>query len=132
MVGPDGSVVGVEQDPARSPWPCSVGTGSASAMSIFASVTRAHSSMRNRSTPLSAGFCWCTCPALSTSLRTLYSLRPGGVFIAVDYDVAGVRALPEVELYSRLTKWIRAGFEYVHAECSSGCASRCSSRGGLP
>ena len=50
----------------------------------------------------------------------LRNLRPGGVFIAVDYDVAGMRALPEVGLYSRLIEWIIAGFEYAHADVFVG------------
>jgi SAM-dependent methyltransferase len=50
----------------------------------------------------------------------LRNLRPGGVFIAVDYDVAGVRALPEVKLYSRLLEWLKAGFVYVHADVFVG------------
>jgi SAM-dependent methyltransferase len=50
----------------------------------------------------------------------LHNLRPGGVFIAVDCDVAGVRALPEVELYSRISLWIIAGFEYIYGDVFVG------------
>lgn len=43
------------------------------------------------------------------------NLRPGGVIIAVDYDIGGVRAHPEVELYSRVAQWVKAGFEHAQA-----------------
>ena len=46
----------------------------------------------------------------------MQNLRPGGVFVAVDYDMGGARALPEVELYSRVRDWLKAGFEYAHAD----------------
>jgi hypothetical protein len=41
--------------------------------------------------------------------------------------VAGVRALPEVKLYSRLIEWIIAGFEYAHVR-RVGTATRVGAR----
>ena len=53
MIGPNGSVVGVEQDPAQIAVAMQRRGGSASVTSIFATVTRARSWIRNRSTPSS-------------------------------------------------------------------------------
>ena len=121
IVGPDGSVVGVEQDPAQ-----------------IAVAMRRRDGLGFRNVDFRLGdartfldaepFDAAVCRLLLMHLpgvvdvlaHHLYSLRPGGVFIAVDYDVAGVRALPEVELYSRLIKWITAGFEYAHADVFVG------------
>jgi hypothetical protein len=46
----------------------------------------------------------------------MQNLRPGGVFVAVDYDMGGARALPEVELYSRIREWLRAGFKHADVD----------------
>ncbi len=38
----------------------------------------------------------------------------------VDYDMSGVRAHPEVELFTRIGAWLKAGFHHVHADPSVG------------
>ncbi len=48
------------------------------------------------------------------------NLRPGGVFVAVDYDMSGVRARPEVELFTRVGSWLEAGFRHAQADPSVG------------
>src|SRR4051812_10253403 len=121
MVGPDGSVVGVERDPAQ----IAVATQRRDRFGLGNVDFR----LGDARTFLDAEpFDAVVCRLLLVHLpgvvdvlaHHLKSLRPGGVFIAVDYDVAGVRALPEVELYSRLTKWIRSGFGYAHADVFVG------------
>ncbi len=48
------------------------------------------------------------------------NLRPDGVFVAVDYDMTGARALPEVDLFTRVGGWIQAGFEHARADATVG------------
>jgi len=54
--------------------------------------------------------------AAAVLAHQMQNLRPGGVFVAVDYDMGGARALPEVELYSRVREWLRAGFEHADVD----------------
>jgi SAM-dependent methyltransferase len=121
MVGPGGSVVGVERDPAQL---------------AVAMQRRDGFGLRNvdfrlgdartflDEDPFDAVVCRLLLvhlPGVGAVLaHHLRNLRPGGVFIAVDYDVAGMRALPEVELYTRLIEWVVAGFEYAHADVFVG------------
>jgi SAM-dependent methyltransferase len=121
MVGPAGSVVGVERDSAH----------------IAAAMERRNRlGLRNvefqqgdartfvDEEPFDAAVCRLLLMHLPDKVDVLAhhltNLRPGGVFVAVDYDVAGVRVLPEVELYSRLIEWIVAGFESAHADVLVG------------
>jgi SAM-dependent methyltransferase len=121
MVGPDGSVLGVERDPAQ----LAVATHRRDGFG-FGNVDFRLGDARTflDEEPFDAVVCRLLLMHLpgvvDVLAHHLYSLRPGGVFIAVDYDVAGVRALPEVELYSRLITWIRAGFDYAHADVFVG------------
>jgi SAM-dependent methyltransferase len=121
MVGPDGSVVGVERDPAQIAVAMQRRDGFG-----FRNVDFRLGDARTflDEEPFDAAVCRLLLVHLpgvvDVLAHHLYSLRPGGVFIAVDYDVAGMRALPEVELYSRLIKWIIAGFEYAHADVFVG------------
>lgn len=46
----------------------------------------------------------------------LGALRPGGRFVAVDYDIGGMRAEPPVELISRAAEWLVAGFRHAQAD----------------
>jgi SAM-dependent methyltransferase len=121
MIGPDGSVVGVEQDPAQI----------AAAMQRrdgfgFGNVDFRHGDARTflDDEPFDAVVCRLLLlhlpDAADVLAHHLRNLRPGGVFIAVDCDVAGMRALPEVELYSRVTEWLKAAFEYAHADLFIG------------
>ncbi|WP_457142363.1 class I SAM-dependent methyltransferase [Mycobacterium sp. URHB0021] len=121
MVGPDGSVVGIEQDPAQ----IAVAMRRRDHLGI-GNVDFRHEDARTflDEEPFNAVVCRLLLLHLPDVVDVLAhhrrNLRPGGVFIAVDYDVAGMRALPEVELYSRLMGWIMAGFEYAHADLFVG------------
>jgi SAM-dependent methyltransferase len=121
MVGSDGSVVGVEQDPAQIAVAMQRRDGFG-----FGNVDFRLGDARTflDEEPFDAVVCRLLLvhlPGVGDVLaHHLRNLRPGGVFIAVDYDVAGMRALPEVELYSRLIKWVIAGFEYAHADVFVG------------
>jgi ubiquinone/menaquinone biosynthesis C-methylase UbiE len=44
------------------------------------------------------------------------ALRPGGVWAALDFDVGGARAEPEVALVSKLLGWVEAAFRAVGAD----------------
>ena len=121
MIGPDGSVVGVERDPTQ----IAVAMQRRDAFG-FGNVDFRLGDARTflDEEPFDAVVCRLLLVHLSGVVDVLAhhlrNLRPGGVFIAVDYDVAGVRALPEVELYSRLTEWLRAGFAYAHGDVFVG------------
>jgi SAM-dependent methyltransferase len=43
-------------------------------------------------------------------------LRPGGVWVALDFDVGGARAEPEVALVSRLLVWVETAFRGAGAD----------------
>jgi SAM-dependent methyltransferase len=58
--------------------------------------------------------------AVDVLAHHLRNLRPGGVFVAVDYDMSGTRARPEVELYSRVGAWLQAGFAHAQADPGVG------------
>jgi SAM-dependent methyltransferase len=121
MLGPNGSVVGVERDPAQIAVAMQRRDGFG-----FGDVDFCLGDARTflDEEPFDAVVCRLLLlhlPGVVDILaHHLRNLRPGGVFIAVDYDVAGVRALPEVELYSRLFEWISAGFEHAHADVVVG------------
>src|SRR5690349_4753163 len=103
IVGPDGSVVGVERDPVQI---------------AAAEIRLAESGMENivfrqgdaraftDGQPFDAVVCRLLLMHLPDVVDVLAhqmgNLRPGGLFIAVDYDQGGSRALPEVALYTRL------------------------------
>ena len=38
------------------------------------------------------------------------NLRPGGLFVAIDFDIGGARAEPPVDIVSAVGRWIEAGF----------------------
>jgi SAM-dependent methyltransferase len=121
MVGSDGSVVGIEQDPAQIAVAVQRRDGFG-----FRNVDFRHGDARTllNEEPFDAAVCRLLLVHLRGVVDILAhhmrNLRPGGVFIAIDYDVVGVRALPEVELYSRLMEWLKAGFEYAHADLFVG------------
>ena len=115
MVGPDGYVVGVEQDPAQ----LTVAEQRREQMGVGNVVFRqgdARTFLDEE--PFDAVVCRLLLMHLPDAVDVLRhhvrNLRPGGVFVAVDYDMGGARALPEVELYSRIRDWLKAGFEHAH------------------
>jgi len=99
MIGPNGSVVGVEQDPAQIAVAVQRRDGFG-----FGNVDFRHGDARPflDTEPFDAVVCRLLIlhlPGVVDVLtHHLRNLRPGGVFTAVDYDVAGMRVLPEVEL----------------------------------
>lgn len=117
MVGPDGRVVGIERDPAQI---------------TVAEQRRDESGMRNvvfrqgdartftDDEPFDAVVCRLLLMHLPDAVDVLAhhvgNLRPGGIFVAVDYDMGGVRALPEIELLSRMSEWLAAGFAHAQAD----------------
>ena len=121
MIGPNGSVVGLEQDPAQ----IAVAMQRRDGFGV-GNVDFRHGDARTflDEEPFDAVVCRLLLSHLpgvvDVLAHHLRNLRPGGIFISVDYDVAGVRALPEVELYSRLIEWIIAGFEYAHGDVFVG------------
>jgi SAM-dependent methyltransferase len=117
MVGVDGSVVGVERDPAQ-----------------IAVAERRRTDLDARNVvfregdartfvdeePFDAVVCRLLLMHLPDAVDVLRhhaaNLRSGGVVVAVDYDMGGARSLPEVELYSAVKRWIEAGFQYAGAD----------------
>jgi ubiquinone/menaquinone biosynthesis C-methylase UbiE len=111
IVGPRGSVVAVEHDPAQL---------------ANAELNRTHRGIDNVTfrqadartfideTPFDAVVCRLLLMHLSQPgeviAHHLKNLGPGGIFVAVDYDIAAMRSLPEVELFSSMNRWATAGF----------------------
>jgi SAM-dependent methyltransferase len=44
------------------------------------------------------------------------NLRPGGLMVAIDYDIGAARAEPPVELAATVLRWVEAGFRAAGAE----------------
>ena len=117
MVGVDGSVVGVERDPAQ-----------------IAVAERRRTDLNARNVafregdartfvddePFDAVVCRLLLMHLPDAVDVLRhhirNLRSGGVVVAVDYDMGGVRSLPEVELHSTVKRWLVAGFQHAGAD----------------
>jgi SAM-dependent methyltransferase len=117
MVGPDGSVVGVEQDPAQ--------IAVADQRRERLGLSNVEFRQGDARTFLDEGaFDAAVCRLLLMHLPDAVdvlahqqrNLRPAGVFIAVDYDMGGARALPEVALYSQIRDWLMAGFVHAQAD----------------
>jgi SAM-dependent methyltransferase len=117
LVGPQGRVVGVERDPAQ--------IATAERRRAESGLTNvefrqgdAHSFVDGE--PFDAAVCRLLLmhlpDAADVLAHQLGNLRPGGVFVAVDYDMGGARALPEVELYSTIRDWVYAGCAHVQVD----------------
>jgi SAM-dependent methyltransferase len=117
IVGPDGSVVGLERDPAQL----------AAAERRRADRGLANVSFRSgdaRTYLDEEHFDAVVCRLLLMHLpdavdvvaHHTQQLTPGGVFVAVDYDMSGVRAHPPVDLLADVTRWIIDGFRYARAD----------------
>jgi SAM-dependent methyltransferase len=117
IVGPDGSVVGVERDPAQI----------ASAEERRSRLGLANVEFREgdaRTYVDGEDFDAAVCRLLLMHLpdasgvlaHQMRNLRRGGLFVAVDYDMGGARALPDVELYGRVRDWLRGGFEHAKVD----------------
>lgn len=121
IVGSEGSVVGLEQDAAQL---------------AVAERRREQLGLRNVSfeqgdartfvsdEPFDAVVCRLLLMHLPDVVDVLAhhqrNLRAGGVFVAVDYDMTGARALPEVDLFTRVGGWIQAGFAHAQADATVG------------
>jgi ubiquinone/menaquinone biosynthesis C-methylase UbiE len=121
IVGPNGSVLGVEQDPAQ----IAVAEQRRDRLEL-GNVTFRRGDARTfvDDEPFDAVVCRLLLMHLPDVDDVLShhrtNLRPGGVFVAIDYDMGAVRALPEVELFSRVMGWFRAGFAYAQVDPSVG------------
>lgn len=121
LVGPHGVVIGVEQDPAH----VSTANQRRDAMGLR------HVEFRRgdaRTFVDDQRFDAVVCRLLLMHLpdagdvlaHQMRNLRPDGVFVAVDYDAGGLRALPEVELYSCVRRWLLTGFQHAHVDVFTG------------
>jgi SAM-dependent methyltransferase len=117
MVGADGSVVGVEQDPAQ----IAVANDRRDKLGL-GNVEFRQGDARTfvDEEPFDAAVCRLLLMHLPDAVDVLAhqmrNLRHGGVFVAIDYDMGGARALPEVELYGRMRDWLNAGFAHAQAD----------------
>ncbi|KUI22270.1 class I SAM-dependent methyltransferase [Mycobacterium sp. GA-2829] len=121
MVGPDGFVVGIDRDPAQL----------AAAEQRLAACGLRNVEFRQgdvRTFTDDEGFDAAVCRLLLIHLpdaadvlaHHISNLRPGGLFVAVDYDMGGWRAVPEVALYSRIRDWLLAGFSQINGNAYMG------------
>ncbi|KGI67816.1 class I SAM-dependent methyltransferase [Mycolicibacterium rufum] len=121
IVGPDGSVLGLERDPAQ----LAVAEQRRDAMGLTNVAFRSGDARTFvADEPFDAVVCRLLLMHLPDAVDVLAhhrrNLRPGGVFVAVDYDMSGVRARPEVELFTRVGSWLEAGFRHAQADPSVG------------
>jgi ubiquinone/menaquinone biosynthesis C-methylase UbiE len=121
IVGPEGSVVGVERDPVQIGASESRLAESGADNIVF---RQGDARTFTDGQPFDAVVCRLLLMHLPDAVEVLAhhmaNLRPGGLFVAVDYDQGGSRALPEVALYTRLHEWLRAGFQFAHADTFVG------------
>jgi ubiquinone/menaquinone biosynthesis C-methylase UbiE len=117
MVGADGSVVGVERDRAQLDVAERRRTD-LNARNVVFREGDARTFVDEE--PFDAVVCRLLLMHLPDAVDVLShharNLAPGGVVVAVDYDMGGVRSLPEVELYSAVKRWIVAGFQHAGAD----------------
>jgi SAM-dependent methyltransferase len=117
LVGPEGSVVGVDQDGAQL----------AEAERRLAdrglqNVQFCQGDVRtyNHDQPFDAVVCRLLLfhlpDAVDVIAHHVDALPTGGIFVAVDYDFGGFRTLPPVELVSQVRRWLEAGFVYRGAD----------------
>lgn len=117
MVGPDGFVVGLEQDPAQ----IAVAEGRRAKMGPTNVVFRRGDA---RTFTTEEPFDAVVCRLLLTHLpdagdvlaHQMCNLSPGGVLVAVDFDAGNCRSLPEVPLFSQVIHWLEAGFRYAEVD----------------
>ena len=121
IVGDEGAVVGLEQDPAQ----LAVAERRRDELGLH-NVTFEQGDARTfvSDEPFDAVVCRLLLMHLPDAVDVLAhhrgNLRPGGVLVAVDYDMSGVRARPEVELFTRVGAWLEAGFRHAQADPSVG------------
>lgn len=117
IVGLRGSVVGVERDPAQ----IAVAEQRRKVLGL-ANVDFRFADVRTfvDDEPYDAVVCRLLLmhlPDAADVLRHhLQNLRPGGTLLAIDYDLGGARAHPEVPIYSQLVQWVSAGFQFADAD----------------
>lgn len=121
IVGPTGSVVGVDQDPRM--------LGLANARRDDAGLSNVRFAQGDARTYRDDE----AFDAVVTRLLLMHlpdrgeivkhhqgALRHGGRLILIDYDMGAVRAEPEIELISRLREWTAAGFRAANADTTVG------------
>ncbi|OBA88573.1 hypothetical protein A5662_02460 [Mycobacteriaceae bacterium 1482268.1] len=121
IVGREGVVIGVEQDPAQ----IAEATRRRDALGLTNVEFREGDARTYRADePFDGAVCRLLLMHLPDAVDVLAhqmgNLRHGGVFVAVDYDIGGARALPEVELFSQVGEWIRAGFDHAQVDARVG------------
>ncbi|MFG1929729.1 class I SAM-dependent methyltransferase [Mycobacterium sp. NPDC048908] len=121
MVGPDGRVVGVERDAAQL-----TAANQRRDQLGWDNVEFREGDVRSfvDEEPFDAVVCRLLLMHLPDAVDVLAhqrrNLRSDGVVVAIDYDGGGMRTLPEVELYSRMVQWLRAGFAHARADLDTG------------
>jgi SAM-dependent methyltransferase len=117
MVGPDGSVVGVDRDGAQ--------LAEAARRQTARDLHNVTFRQGDARTYVHDGlFDAVVCrlllfhlpDAVDVVAHHARALPSGGLFVAVDYDLGGCRALPPVELVSQVCQWLVAGFQYGQAD----------------
>lgn len=117
IVGPQGSVIGVERDPAQ----LAVAERRLSALALPNVGFRAGDARTfTDEQPFDAVVCRLLLMHLPDAVDVVAhharGLRAGGVVVAVDYDMTGVRAHPPVELLEKVSGWLIDGFRHAGAD----------------
>jgi SAM-dependent methyltransferase len=117
MVGAEGSVVGVDRDAAQ----LSVAQQRLTESGLR-NVTFRKGDVRTylHDEPCDAVVCRLLLfhlpDAAEVVTHHLEALVAGGLFVAVDYDLGGLRARPEVDLVTQVRRWLEAGFAFAEAD----------------
>jgi SAM-dependent methyltransferase len=117
LVGPEGSVTGVDRDPAQLS-----AAEDRRERAGLANVTFRRDDARTfvDAEPFDAVVCRLLLFHLPDAVDVIAhharGLVPSGRFLAVDYDMGAVRALPPVELLDRVREWLNAGFAHAKAD----------------
>ncbi|MDP9166256.1 MAG: methyltransferase domain-containing protein [Actinomycetota bacterium] len=117
LVGPDGSVTGVDRDPSQL-----AAAEQRRATAGLANVVFRQGDARTFVDPepfdavVGRLLLFHLPDAVDVIAHHARGLRPGGTFVAVDYDMSAVRALPPVDLLDRVRESLIAGFAYADAD----------------
>lgn len=121
IVGPEGSVVGVDQDSAS----LVVARERVDALGL-SNVEFVEGDARTfvAEKPFDAVVCRLLLMHLPDAADVIAhhakALTPGGVFVAVDYDMGGTRSRPDVPLLADMLRWLDAAFAHVQADVRVG------------
>jgi SAM-dependent methyltransferase len=121
LVGPSGSVLGVDRSPAAADYATSKAAGRGIGNVSFATADLDDYEPPGRFDAIVGRLVlpYLVDP-LATVRRLVESLGPGGVYVAIEYDITGLRTSPATPLAGRINELITAGLEAAGAPQTLG------------